>query len=60
MQNAEEAIKQANLPYQPKGVNLAALVRIVGGFLLLFSIGVAVNVFLSTRLLRWYMFSKEE
>lgn len=60
MQNAEEAIKQANLPYQPKGVNLAALVRVVGGFLLLFSIGVAVNVFLSTRLLRWYMFSKEE
>jgi len=59
IQNADEAIKQANLPFQPKGVDMKSAVRIAGFFLLLFGIGVAVNVFLSTRLLRWYMINQE-
>jgi len=60
IQNADEAIKQAKLPFQPKGVDMKSAVRIAGFFVLLFGIGVAVNVFISTRLLRWYMINKEK
>jgi hypothetical protein len=60
IQKAEEVIKMANLPYVPKGINMVSLLQAFGVIFLLFSIGIAVNVFLSTRLLRWYLMNKEE
>lgn len=61
IQNAGEAIKQAPIPANfPKEINLVALVRGAGVFSLLFGVGIAVNVFLSMKLLRWYLSSKQE
>lgn len=60
IQKADEVVKIANLPYLPKGVNMVASIQAIGVVFLLFSAGVAVNVFLSTRLLRWYLMNKEE
>ncbi|HRO46385.1 hypothetical protein [Agriterribacter sp.] len=60
IQNAEEVIKQVELPFKPEGIDLVAAIRGVGIFSLLFSIGIAVNVLLNIRLLRWYMAKAQE
>ncbi|MFT3701553.1 MAG: hypothetical protein QM802_04250 [Agriterribacter sp.] len=56
--SAEEVVKLADQNYLQKGVNWVAVFRIIGVVFLIFSIGVAMNVFMSTRLLRWYLLSK--
>ena len=57
IQNAPEAAKLSleNVKMKPEGVDFVAIVKGAGIFLLIFSIGIAVNVFLSIRLLRWYL-----
>ncbi|HEX5024973.1 MAG TPA: hypothetical protein VFV68_06860 [Agriterribacter sp.] len=60
IQNAKEVLKQVELPFKPEGVNMIAAIRAGGIFSLLFSVGIAVNVLLSTRLLRWYLASQQE
>ncbi|MCO5237117.1 MAG: hypothetical protein M9933_12700 [Chitinophagaceae bacterium] len=60
IQNAAEVIQQVELPFKPEGVNLVAAVKAAGIFSLLFSVGIAVNVLLSIRLLRWYMTREKE
>lgn len=59
IQNAAEVAKQVQLPFKPEGIDLVATIRGAGIFSLLFSIGIAVNVLLSIRLLRWYL-AKEQ
>jgi hypothetical protein len=59
IQNAAEVVTQVQLPFKPEGIDLVAAIRGAGIFSLLFSIGIAVNVLLSIRLLRWYM-AKEQ
>lgn len=60
-QNAEEVSRQAaaNLSIDLKGFNLTALIKGLGIFFLLFSVGIAVNVFISVRLLRSYLASRD-
>ena len=60
IQNAAEVVKQVQLPFKPESVDLVAAIRGAGIFSLLFSIGIAVNVLLSIRLLRWYLASNQE
>ena len=60
IQNAEEAVKQIELPFKPEGFNLVKAVRIVGVISLIFSIGIVINVMLSFRLLRRYLLSQQE
>lgn len=60
IQNAAEVIKQIELPFKPEGIDLVSALRGVGIFSLLFSIGIAVNVLLNIRLLRWYMAKEQE
>ncbi|HTN06496.1 hypothetical protein [Agriterribacter sp.] len=60
IQNAEEVIKQVELPFKPEGIDLVAAIRGAGIFSLLFSIGIAANVLLSIRLLKWYLASKQQ
>lgn len=60
IQNASEVLKQVELPFKPEGIDLVATIRGVGIFSLLFSIGIAVNVLLNIRLLRWYMAKAQE
>ena len=60
IQNAAEVVKQVQLPFKPEGVDLVAASLIKKIFSLLFSIGIAVNVLLSIRLLRWYLASNQE
>lgn len=60
IQNAAEVIKQIQLPFKPEGVDLVSMIRGVGIFSLLFSIGIAVNVLLNIRLLKWYMAKEQE
>ncbi len=60
IQNAAEVLKQVELPFKPEGIDLVATIRGVGIFSLLFSIGIAVNVLLNIRLLRWYMAKAQE
>ncbi|HRP33009.1 MAG TPA: hypothetical protein PKV73_14020 [Agriterribacter sp.] len=60
IQNAPEVIKQIQLPFKPEGVDLVSMIRGVGIFSLLFSIGIAVNVLLNIRLLKWYMAKEQE
>ncbi|MBX2925398.1 MAG: hypothetical protein KF746_24585 [Chitinophagaceae bacterium] len=62
IQNAPEVARQAllNMPLKPEGIDFVTAVKAAGIFSLIFSIGIAVNVFLSTRLLRWYLSSKQE
>jgi hypothetical protein len=60
IQNAEEAVKQVELPFKPEGFNLAKAVRIAGVISLIFSIGIVINVMLSFRLLRRYLISQQE
>ena len=59
IQNAAEVAKQVQLPFKPERIDLVATIRGAGIFSLLFSIGIAVNVLLSIRLLRWYL-AKEQ
>jgi hypothetical protein len=58
MQNAAEAAKQITLPFEAKGFNIAAAIKFVAVFSLLFSISVAVNVMMSFQLLRGYIAKK--
>ena len=60
IQNAAEVVKQVELPFKPEGIDLVAAIRGAGIFSLLFSIGIAVNVLLSIRLLKWYMTMERE
>ena len=60
IQNAAEVIKQVELPFKPEGIDLVAAIRGAGIFSLLFSIGIAVNVLLNIRLLKWYMAKENE
>ena len=60
IQNAAEVVKQVELPFKPEGIDLVAAIRGAGIFSLLFSIGIAVNVLLSIRLLKWYMTREKE
>ncbi len=60
IQNAKEVLDQVELPFKPEGINMVAAVRGGGIFSLLFSLGIAVNVLLSIRLLRWYLASQQE
>jgi hypothetical protein len=53
-------VKQVELPFKPEGIDLVAAIRGAGIFSLLFSIGIAVNVLLSIRLLKWYMTREKE
>ncbi|MFT3749874.1 MAG: hypothetical protein QM768_16240 [Agriterribacter sp.] len=58
IQNAPEAAKQITLPFKPEGFDVVSAIKFTGIFSLLFSIGVAVNVMLSFRLLKWYASAK--
>lgn len=60
IQNAAEVVKQVELPFKPEGIDLVAAIRGAGIFSLLFSLGIAVNVLLSIRLLKWYMAREKE
>ena len=60
IQNAAEVLKQVELPFKPEGIDLVAAIRGAGIFSLLFSIGIAANVLLSIRLLKWYLASKQQ
>ncbi|MBX3254120.1 MAG: hypothetical protein KF862_08275 [Chitinophagaceae bacterium] len=62
VQNAPEVAQQAllNMPLKPDGIDFVTAVKAAGIFSLIFSIGIAVNVFLSIRLLRWYLGGKPE
>lgn len=57
VQNAPEVAKQAltNMKMKPEGIDFVTAIKAAGIFSLIFSIGIAVNVFLSIRLLRWYL-----
>lgn len=54
IQNAKEVLEQVELPFKPEGMDLVAVIRGVGVFSLLFSLGIAFNVLLNLRLLKWY------
>lgn len=60
IQNAAEVVKQVELPFKPEGIDLVAAIRGAGIFSLLFSLGIAVNVLLGIRLLKWYMTREKE
>lgn len=61
IQNAPEVAKQAleNMKIKPEGINFVTAIKGAGIFSLIFSIGIAVNVFLSIRLLRWYLAARQ-
>lgn len=54
IQNAKKVLEQVELPFKPEGMNMVAVIRGVGIFSLLFSLGIAFNVLLNLRLLKWY------
>jgi len=54
IRNAKEVLEQVELPFKPEGMDLVAVIRGVGVFSLLFSLGIAFNVLLNLRLLKWY------
>lgn len=62
IQNAPEVSKQAmeNFLLKTQNIDLTAAIRGAGIFSLIFSTGIAVNVFLSIRMLRAYLASKEQ
>lgn len=60
IQNAGEVIKQIELPFKPEGINMVSMLRAVGIFSFLFSIGIVINVMMSIRLLKWYMTRDKE
>lgn len=60
IQNAAEVVKQIELPFKPEGIDLVSMIRGVGIFSLLFSIGIAVNVLLNLRLLKWFLAKENE
>lgn len=62
IQNAAEVSKQAmeNFLLKTQNIDMTAAVRGAGIFSLIFSIGIAVNVFLSIRMLRAYLASREQ
>lgn len=62
IQNAPQVAQQAaaSFPTKPENMDLSSLVRGAGVFSLIFSIGIAVNVFLSIRMLRAYLAANEQ
>jgi len=52
-------LMEPQMPPQAKGMDLNKLFKATGIFSLLAGICIAVNVFLSFRLLRWYLFLRE-
>jgi hypothetical protein len=64
LQNIRELVKLmepqlTQLPPEVKGMDLNKLFRGIGIFSLVTGICIAVNVFLNFRLLRWYLFFRE-
>jgi len=61
LQSTQDIAKlmQPSLPPQAKDLDLNKLLRIAGGFSLVTGLCIAVNVFLNFRLLRWYLFLRE-
>ena len=61
LQSTPEIAKmmQPQLPPQAKDLDLNKLLRVAGIFSLVTGICIAVNVFLNFRLLRWYLFFRE-
>ncbi|MBW7889925.1 MAG: hypothetical protein H3C48_02650 [Chitinophagaceae bacterium] len=60
IQHAKEVLEQVELPFKPEGMDLVAVIRGVGVFSLLFSLGIAFNVLLNLRLLKWYQTKDNE
>jgi hypothetical protein len=61
LQSTRDMVKlmEPQLPPQAKDLDLNKLLKATGVFSLLAGICIAVNVFLSFRLLRWYLFLRE-
>jgi hypothetical protein len=58
LQNVQAAAKQIKLPVQAKDMNVAAVLRATSIFTLVISASILANVVLSFRLLKWYLFYK--
>ena len=54
-QQAPEAAKHVQLPPEAKGMNVVPLLRGLAIFILLISLGIALNVVVNFKLLRWYL-----
>ncbi|HEX9511386.1 MAG TPA: hypothetical protein VF939_12945 [Puia sp.] len=61
LQNTRDVVKmmEPQLPPQAKDLDLNKLFKATGAFSLVAGACIAVNVFLSFRLLRWYLFLRE-
>jgi hypothetical protein len=61
LQQAPEAAKQIKLPPEAKGMNVVPFLRGVAVFILLISLGIALNLVLNFKLLKWYLiYSRKE
>jgi hypothetical protein len=58
-ETAKEIAKQIKLPVQAKEINFIFLVRAFGIFTILISMCIVTNVALNFRLLKWYLFYRD-
>jgi hypothetical protein len=59
LQHAPEAAKLIKLPVQVKDMNIIPILRASGVFTLVISVSILANVILNFRLMRWYLFYRD-
>ena len=60
LQHAPETAKQLKLPEQAKNLDVVVILRASGVFTLLLSISIIANVVFNFRILKWYLFNRDQ